>query len=829
MIRLPAWRLTALVSLLFTAVSIPGIGRAGVPSTVAPDSSGAAADSAVSRAPAVDGGGTRIVRVLEPIVVTASRRPEKALRAPASISIVTSRSIAERPALTPVDHLRSLAGVDIASKGIVQTSVVARGFGSVQSTALLALTDYRVTSIPSLRYNLFQFLPTPDEEIERIEVLRGPAAALYGPNSDRGVLHVLTKSPFDAPGTTASVTSGDRSVAEISMRQARRLSGDLAYSVSGLYARADDWRTVDPVEAEARAEALAAGADPATLRIGRRDPTNDRAGGGAHLEWLDRTSDARVVAAGGFHRAMHDVEQTAIGAVQARNWDSSYLQIRGSKGRLFAQAYVDASDAGDTYFLRTGRPVVDHSRFWAAQAQEGLDLGARTQLTLGLDAQWTDPRTGGTITGRNESSDLIREVGGYVHASSRLGAGLEAVAALRLDDHNRFEDPVLSPRAGLVYAPRPEHSVRLTYNRAYGTPATEDLFADLFADSLPGVPYAVWVEGVPKSGYSFARGPTGPLMHSPFTPPGAGGPAAALPPDATLLWDAVVAIAQSQGADLSSIPAPTAADVSSRLLTLQPDGSFAPTSAVADLPPLEPTITNAFELGYRGVLRPARARVSIDAYHNRIEHFIGHLRVITPNVFLDPATLQSYLEANGLAPADAATLAQSLAQVPLGTITPREARDPTDLMLAVRNFGSVDYWGCDASVSMTVGRGFNVGGTYSWVSRNRFRRVDGIEDLVLNAPDRKGSVEVRYEGNGSRVAAGCRVRSVASFPVYSGVYEGTVPAYTLLDLRFAVRLRTFPTVWLTASADNVLDDRHVEFVGAPEIGRLLLARLRVAF
>ena len=68
--------------------------------------------------------------------------------------------------------------------------------------------------------------------------------------------------------------------------------------------------------------------------------------------------------------------------------------------------------AGDgTFGLRTGQAVVDQSRTMAAQFQYGFDLGSWQSLTYGVDWQRTEPRTGGTINGRNEDDDIISEIG----------------------------------------------------------------------------------------------------------------------------------------------------------------------------------------------------------------------------------------------------------------------------------------------------------------------------------------------------------------------------------------------------------------------------------
>ena len=763
---------------------------------------------------------------LNPVQVTASRRSEKALASPVAISVVGARAIAERPAVTPVDHLRSVPGLDIATKGIAQASVVARGFNSAQSSAMLLLSDYRQSSIPSLRYNLFQFLPAPNEDLERIEVVRGPGAALYGPNTDRGVVHFLSRSPLHSPGIAASVTGGDRDAFQGALRLARAVGSEWGVKLTARYAGADDWQYVDPVEASNRASAIAGGADPETLRIGRREVRNERAGGEAHVEWRPDGRTA-ITAAGGTHVAIHDLEQTPIGAVQGEDWRSSYVQLRGTRGKLFAQAFLNASHAGDTYFLRSGAPVVDDSRFWAAQVQHAADAGRLGRLTYGLDAQWTDPRTDGSVMGRNEDGDRIHEVGGYLQSETRLGSDVDAVAAIRVDDHSAFEDPVFSPRAALVVRPNADAAWRLTYNRAFGTPASDDLFADLLVDSLRPLPYAARVEGVPESGFSFRRGATGPLMRSPFTPSGAGGPATYLPPDATLLWDAVVAIAQSQGVDISGIPAPTSADVASELRSLQSSGAFATVADVADLPALEPTITNSVEVGYRGLVG-SRLRVTVDAHRTWVENFVGHLRVITPNVFLEPGSLEAYL-GQYMSPGAADSLARSLSGIPLGTVSPQEARDPTDLILAVRNFGSVAFWGMDVACLAQITDRISVAGTYSWVSDDLFHSVDGLEDLAMNAPAGKGSVAVAYRDPVGGLSGEARFRAAAGFPVISGVYVGEVEAYGLYDLLLSYRFRASGRTTVTAAAENLFDDRHQEFTGAPEIGRTILLRLAAEF
>ena len=68
-----------------------------------------------------------------------------------------------------------------------------------------------------------------------------------------------------------------------------------------------------------------------------------------------------------------------------------------------------------------------------------------------------------------------------------------------------------------------------------------------------------------------------------------------------------------------------------------------------------------------------------------------------------------------------------------------------------------------------------------------------------------------------------------AFPMNSGVYRGDVDGYSLLDVQIGYRLPFQPDTQVSLTANNVLNNLHREFVGAPEIGRMLLARVRYDF
>src|SRR5690606_8445849 len=164
-------------------------------------------------------------------------------------SVVTAERIAERPAVTVTDHLKGQPGLSISNGGIVQANIVSRGFNNAFSTSMLMLQDYRFAGVPSLRVNVPFLFTGTGEDIDRIEVLQGPASALYGPNSGSGVLHVITKSPFSSQGTSLTLDGGERSMFRLAGRHAGVFGeGKFGYKLSGEFFRADDWEYNDPNE-----------------------------------------------------------------------------------------------------------------------------------------------------------------------------------------------------------------------------------------------------------------------------------------------------------------------------------------------------------------------------------------------------------------------------------------------------------------------------------------------------------------------------------------------------------------------------------------------------
>ena len=848
---------------------------------------------------------------LDQNVVSASRRREKVLEAPASVAVVEAKEIRNRPALSVVEHIRDLPAVDFSQTGLAQGNVVVRGFNNVFSGALLTLTDNRIARVPSLRLNAYNFIPVTNDDIERIEVVLGPGSALYGPNSANGVMHIITHSPFTSAGTNVNFGVGERSVYKVGMRHAGAAGDRLGYKVSAQFYQGVDWEYEDPEEVRARA------ANPA---IKPRNFDIERQSAEARLDYR-ATDDLTAILAAGYNKA-DQIELTGLGAGQAQDWAYNYVQFRLLYKNWFAQVFQNGSNAGDTFTLRDGNPIVDNSKLTAFQVQHSSALGGRQRFTYGVDVLLTRPDTEGTINGGNENYDQTNEFGAYVQSETALSEMLDLVVALRYDDHNRIPEGELSPRAGLVFKPKETQILRLTYNRAFATPSSNNLYLDIrssrdafgigaafepslgFAPAIDVRAQGTYREGF-ASGWTFTRSGNGrPQFRSPFAPLAGMEPADYIdlgdPVFTNVMWGlgrgGVLSrldtplfrgLAATQIGVLQGLDQAAAEEAASQLLgglaALVPEqltgldnallmlnlekvaagdsAPFDPVADVLDVPLTRSTTTETFELGYKGVIG-AKLVVAADLYHTRIEDFVSPIQVQTPNVFLDPASLGAALGASlgaaltenpevaaAVAPLDnmqvpgtlsgngngspvdeiVTLFAGGAASIPFGTVTPEQAFDPTAVALTYRNFGEITLNGLDVNLAYFPSDQWSLTGSYSWVDKTLFEKVDDIADIALNAPGNKFKLGTSYTFDQPQLTLGAQWRYVGAFRQQSGVFVGDVDSYSLLDLNASYRLPFGHNLRLGVDVSNALDTKHRTFIGAPEIGRLVFGQLGVAF
>jgi len=142
-------------------------------------------------------------------VMSVSKTTEKVMDAPAAVYILTNEDVMRSGATSIPEALRLVPGVQVAQVNSNGWAISVRGFNSDLSNKLLVLIDGREVYDPLFSGVYWDVQDTVLEDIDRIEVVRGPGGTLWGDNAVNGVINIITKKATETQGNLASVTAGN--------------------------------------------------------------------------------------------------------------------------------------------------------------------------------------------------------------------------------------------------------------------------------------------------------------------------------------------------------------------------------------------------------------------------------------------------------------------------------------------------------------------------------------------------------------------------------------------------------------------------------------------
>lgn len=402
-------------------------------------------------------------------VYSASRRTERVMEAPAAVTVVPQEEIAAvAPSGQAPRIVESAPGVDFTQSGLYDTNFNARGFNSSLNRRILTLIDGRDPAIAFLGSQEWGAVSFPLDEMQSVELVRGPGSALYGANAFSGVLNMTTKSPRDTPGGRLMLSGGDLNTRRADLRQAGALGGEWYYRVVGGYQNSDDWarsRNVVQEYAGLRREALALPLDEDTIKFG-----------GLRLDKHFANSNVFTVE-GGYATLEGPVFQTGIGRVQVTDVTRPWVRTNYNMPHWNIGAYYDARRAKNQVALSSGAGLYEDSHNLHADVQTDWGLFKdKTRVILGVAYNDQDVDTAndaGVQTLMNQPhSEQLKSAFGQVDFN--ITNNLKLVAAGRYDDSTLF-DAQFSPKGALVYS-LGSHTFRYGYNRAFQRPNYSELF-----------------------------------------------------------------------------------------------------------------------------------------------------------------------------------------------------------------------------------------------------------------------------------------------------------------------------------------------------------------
>ena len=457
------------------------------------------------------------------VVISASRRAEKITNAPATVNVIRAEAIAELPSFNVGELAARQKGVDYVRSGVVGTGLNVRGFNSAFNPKNLQVNDYRLSSLIATGLPLGALSTVVKEDIERVEIILGPAAVLYGPNAHNGLVNTITKDPRDYQGTTIALGGGieatgaenPANVYSARLRHATQINDKFAFKVTGEFTEGTEFDYVDSVYTP-----FAPGGVAPELEL-NRDFHSYRAEG--QLIYTP-VKDHDLILQGG-HSNSSNLGPTNAGRNQIQDWKLTYLQARYQSPRVFAQAYYTWSQTDSTYAInqRTqnywsyiangfseaealeksystqffplptgggidlprGAIFVDDSRRLNSEIQYNNNWNGFSIIT-GVQHQLDIANSQGTylLDGGGEDPIMINQVGGYVQAEYLLNQRLKFMAAGRADYHELYGFNFL-PRGALIYIME-NGAARVTYGRGIAAPTILNLSGNLFGGLLLG-------------------------------------------------------------------------------------------------------------------------------------------------------------------------------------------------------------------------------------------------------------------------------------------------------------------------------------------------------
>jgi outer membrane receptor protein involved in Fe transport len=400
--------------------------------------------------------------ITERVVVSASATGKTQLDAPAATSVIEGESMEAQPGDHLVDQLRRVPGINVVQFSARDVNIASRSATGGINNSTLALTDGRTLYQDFLGFVMWEFAP---------EVVRGPASSLSGANAVGGLVHVITKSPRDTPGGSATVEAGSYDMLRVNATQSWT-AGDWAFRVSGGTYRADPFERPLLIE-NFYGELI--DPDLGLIEDDVRDSGTEQPRFDVRADWTDGEAEWILQAGWGQTRGWI---ATGLGPFDIDpSTSSSYLQARWVHGTYQAMMDVNFFD-GEALNLINAIPFSFTSAGTHAGFR-GTDLiGGRGVVGWGIDLYHSDYDL--SIA---PLADKRRQAAAYGEVDYRLSGNWWLDGGARLDYFHDKIGTVVSPRIATRYKLTPNQTLRVAYGKAFRAPSVIE--TDLYVPVIP--------------------------------------------------------------------------------------------------------------------------------------------------------------------------------------------------------------------------------------------------------------------------------------------------------------------------------------------------------
>ena len=420
------------------------------------------------------------------IITSVSKKPQALADTPAAVFVITQEDI-RRSGVTSIPEALAMApGLQVARISASKWSITSRGFGGYTSNKLLVMIDGRSVYSPAYSGTLWDMQNTLIEDIDRIEVIRGPGGTIWGANAVNGVINIITKQARDTRGGLVRVGIGDQEKLSTGARYGGKI-GDTAFGrfyvttsdhdsnvLAGSDADADDgWQNV---QGGFRMDGTSGSRNEWTLQGDLYKNDGDQI---FFPFWIDSSrSPMRKYG-----------EYTAKGNNLNGNW-----KHRTTGGdRLTFNAYYDTNSREENY----GETYTTLD----LNLQHETSIGSRNSLTTGAGYRHVDGDFDSSFQVRipDQTNDLYNA---FVQDEIKLIPERLWLTLGTKYEHNAYTGSEWQPGAHLLWKPATDHSLWTAVARAVRTPSIIDHSGVITIGVIPAIPPATAARTIDLRGHS---------------------------------------------------------------------------------------------------------------------------------------------------------------------------------------------------------------------------------------------------------------------------------------------------------------------------------------
>jgi iron complex outermembrane receptor protein len=394
-----------------------------------------------------------VEELLDLQITSVSRSREQLSEAPAAIAVVTNEDIRRSGSTNVPEALRFVPGLHVAQRNASSWAVSARGFSSVNSEKLLVLSDTRSIYTPLFSGVFWDVQDYLVADIERIEVIRGPGATLWGSNAVNGVISITTRAAKDTQGAYLEAAAGSESRANVAARLGTTLGENAYIRVFGKYAEHDD--SHHPQTANTDDGRLAHGGFRADWELGLADTLTVQ--GDVYRGEIGQLAPSITVIGREGPTGPLRVELeggNVLARWQRRIDDHAELQLR---------AYYDLTRRNDPSYD-------DELQTVDVDFQHRLAIGTRHSVTWGLAYRSSDNTNQGKgifALSPADATDAIAS--GFIQDQFRLTDSLLVTFGTKLE-HNDFSGTEWQPSVRAAWSVAASHTLWAAISRAVRVP-----------------------------------------------------------------------------------------------------------------------------------------------------------------------------------------------------------------------------------------------------------------------------------------------------------------------------------------------------------------------